>query len=144
MRRRSCAHGCVAIASLHVGDTVCIAPAHLVAVLGALCTSSWSLPPGRYRRFSSGNGRYGTASSRSETSLNDKTSAKADVRASKLICPLIGTQRSFANGGRRMIATHFNERVLSTPMPTLPGQFLSTASNSICDVRQDDRHLKHR
>ncbi|OUL94394.1 hypothetical protein, partial [Paraburkholderia hospita] len=71
-------------------------------------------------------------------------SAKADVRASKLIFPLIGTQRSFANGGRRMIATHFNERVLSTPMPTLPGQFLSTVSNSICDVRQDDRHLKHR
>jgi hypothetical protein len=39
-------------------------------------------------------------------------SAKADVRALKLICPLIGAQRSFANGGRRTTATDFN--VLST------------------------------
>src|SRR5689334_6529103 len=86
MRRRSCAHDCVAIASLHVGDTVCIAPAHLVAVLGALGTSSWSLSLGRYRRFSSiGNGRYGTPSRRSETSLNDKTSAFADTRVTTAV-----------------------------------------------------------
>ncbi len=111
MRRRSSAHGCVAIASLHVGNTGCIAPAHLVAVLGALCTSSWSLSLGRYRRFSSiGNGRYGTSSSRSETSLNDKTSAivarRCDHRPAAAIAsfaavrPRNGLHGSFAAVGR--------------------------------------------